>query len=278
MQLPEIRNCVAFVTYQNSNGAAKIAGTGFFIVYQPLAFVELSRSFFITARHVIERASRNSADGIVRIRGNHKDKCKGLIDVETSLEDWVFHRDDYPYIDVAALPSDGGPEMGASLLRVCPEWNERFNNIADPQYGDKVFLPGLFSRHPGKKRNIPVMRSGIIAALPEEPIDTEEGDIHGFIIEVHSVGGLSGSPVLREYEVPPWGEDDEGPRGIDYDLLGILSASWKRDDESDPDIDARSLSLGMAIVIPLSTIIDVIDPDMKDRYALEEEVKRMRER
>ena len=63
---------MAFVTYRQPNGETKVAGTGFFILYQPLAFVDLSRSFFITARHVVERASRNSADGKIRIQQSRR--------------------------------------------------------------------------------------------------------------------------------------------------------------------------------------------------------------
>ena len=39
--------------------------------------------------------------------------------------------------------------------------------------GDEIFITGLFGYHPGAKKNIPIVRIGHIAAIPEEPIKTE---------------------------------------------------------------------------------------------------------
>ena len=36
--------------------------------------------------------------------------------------------------------------------------------------GDELFFVGLFKEHSGLKRNVPIVRAGNIAAIPEEPI------------------------------------------------------------------------------------------------------------
>ena len=41
--------------------------------------------------------------------------------------------------------------------------------------GDEVFMIGLFHKHYGKTKNIPIMRIGNIAAMPEEPIAMRTG-------------------------------------------------------------------------------------------------------
>src|SRR5437667_12877151 len=45
--------------------------------------------------------------------------------------------------------------------------------------GDETFAIGLFRSHHGAQRNIPIIRIGNIAAMPEEPIKTSHGG--GFV-------------------------------------------------------------------------------------------------
>jgi hypothetical protein len=66
------------------------------------------------------------------------------------------------------------------------------------EVGEEVFLTGLFSNHYGLKRNIPIVRVGNIAALPDEPIETDWGSVDAYLVEMRSIGGLSGSPVFAQ--------------------------------------------------------------------------------
>lgn len=56
-------------------------------------------------------------------------------------------------------------------------------------------MTGLYRNHYGAQRNIPVVRSEIIAARREEPIETALGPMDAYLVEVRSIGGLSGSPA-----------------------------------------------------------------------------------
>ena len=63
--------------------------------------------------------------------------------------------------------------------------------------GDEVFLTGLFANHIGQQRNLPIIRVGNIALMPEEPVQHPSlGPIDAYLIEARSIGGLSGSPVF----------------------------------------------------------------------------------
>jgi hypothetical protein len=64
--------------------------------------------------------------------------------------------------------------------------------------GDDAYLLGCFVGYEGKARNIVTVRSGMIAALPDEPIRNPKGDIfqESFLIEMRSLNGYSGSPVF----------------------------------------------------------------------------------
>jgi hypothetical protein len=63
--------------------------------------------------------------------------------------------------------------------------------------GDEVFAVGLFNQKWGNERNIPIMRTGIIASMPEEPLLGEiDTPYDAYLAELRSIGGLSGSPVF----------------------------------------------------------------------------------
>jgi hypothetical protein len=62
--------------------------------------------------------------------------------------------------------------------------------------GDEVVTVGLYTSHYGVDKNIPVVRVGNIAALPDEPVLTRSGYVRAYLIETRSIAGLSGSPVF----------------------------------------------------------------------------------
>ena len=64
--------------------------------------------------------------------------------------------------------------------------------------GDELFAIGLFSLRVGTQRNIPIVRSGILAAMPydSEPFTKDGHPYHAYLAEMRSIGGLSGSPVF----------------------------------------------------------------------------------
>jgi hypothetical protein len=63
--------------------------------------------------------------------------------------------------------------------------------------GDNVFMIGRFGAHGGQLSNRPSVRSGIISMMPGDPIRQEDGHEQiSFLVEAHSIGGYSGSPVF----------------------------------------------------------------------------------
>src|SRR5262249_51563107 len=69
--------------------------------------------------------------------------------------------------------------------------------FGSPAIGEEVFAVGLYTSHHGLLRNNPVIRTGHIAAIPDDEIKTSAGYTRGFLIEIPSLAGLSGSPVIR---------------------------------------------------------------------------------
>jgi hypothetical protein len=155
---------------------------------------------------------------------------------------------------------------------------------------EDVFLTGLFSNHAGKKKNIPIVMVGTIAAMPDEPVETDWCDVAAYLIDIRSFGGLSGSPVfahtvesdpfdsiLRQHGVhgtpefigtaaspaielkvdypEGWKVIPASPvRG--YCLLGLMLGHF--------NFRGQKENMGIGIVIPITKILEVLDhPDFK---------------
>jgi hypothetical protein len=65
------------------------------------------------------------------------------------------------------------------------------------ELGDELVFAGLFHPHEGKERNIPLVRIGNVAALRGESVLSRDGrPMDLYLVESHSIGGLSGAPVF----------------------------------------------------------------------------------
>lgn len=252
----EIRKCVAFVGCTTPNGF-KLAGTVFFISV-PLDAENLAL-YAITARHVIVAANRESEDKRILLKVNSRDGGPKLL--ATSFSDWSVHSD--PYVDVAVYSFSDWQGLdfrtiGSESLATASVMQQQGIGI-----GEEIFLVGLFSEHAGKKKNIPIVRVGNIAAMPEEQIETKMGrdivNIDAYLVECKSIGGLSGSPVFVHIDAKnqvPWYYLTPPPPSptITY-LLGLMHGHWEFP-SSKPDTlkldEARgdSVNVGIAIVIP----------------------------
>ncbi len=142
---------------------------------------------------------------------------------QTRVADWYFHTD--PTVDVAVVPiSLGDVDRRAyttELLATSTVMERERIGV-----GDEVFLVGMFIHQMGQKRNIPIVRVGNIAAMPEEPVRTSMGMMETSLLESGSIGGLSGSPVfvhlgqLRNIEVGMMGSSHELTPGGNSDRTG----------------------------------------------------------
>jgi len=94
--------------------------------------------------------------------------------------------------------------------------------------GDEVAITGLYRNHIGTDRIVPVMRSGIIASMPDDPVATRIGPMHGHLIEVRSVGGISGSPVYWMSDIYRYNSTGviEMQTVTKVLLLGLVHGHW----------------------------------------------------
>jgi hypothetical protein len=187
----------------------------------------------------------------------------------SEADDWIFHKD--PNVDLAVL--DWQPPRKVDV------WPFPLNQAVTPALiaregigvGEDVFVVGLFSRRTGKARNIPIIRVGNIVAMPDEPIETATGLQEAYLIELLSIGGLSGSPVFTYLG----GIRRKYPLGVEITLtsypgaihlIGFIHGHW--DQASEERIDTvrhnaldggERINMGIAIVVPVERVLEILD-------------------
>lgn len=260
MTIPEeMRKCVGFIAFQNDTGSVELKGTVFF-VGRPADGMGLDQWFCyaVTAKHLIEGAVRKGLSQIL-IRLNHNNGQAVLISIPIS--DWVYHPDD-PSVDVAAC------HFAFNTQEIDHKWFP-FSASATPDVieqqkisiGDDLFLVGLFAPHYGREKNIPIVRVGNIAAMPQEKVSTRIGPIDAFLIEARSIGGLSGSPVFVHISGIRHGTL---MGGWQFFLLGLMHGHYESSLPGDPKpkndiLQSEAVNWGIAIVIPAEKILETLN-------------------
>lgn len=267
MQIPdEIRKCVVFACCETGAGI-RLAGTAFFVSY-PLGEAQFKVAYIITARHVIEGISEKGIDQKVHLRMNLKNG--GIALVETEVKDWIFHPKE-SNVDVAVLALTPKPDVVE--YRTIPFEMAATEEIVKKEeigVGDDVFLTGLFVNHSGSKQNIPIIRVGNIASMPEEKVHTEDlGDIDAYLVEARSIGGLSGSPVFAYLgAMRRIGSDIQmGRKGPLFYWIGIMHghfdlSKYGIDSVGEDSIANVKINMGIAIVVPVWKILEVINQEV----------------
>jgi hypothetical protein len=238
-----------------------IGGTGFFVTVSSEAYPnERQYLYFVTAKHSVERASNIGSPLFVRV--NTKDGRVIYVEIKRR---WVFEPTN-PGVDLAVVPFGREGEGAIPLdFQPIPETSFAYGpaivnlNIG---VGDDLVIVGLFTQRHGIRQNYPIIRAGIIAAMPEENLVDDSGEPYqAYLIEARSIGGLSGSPVIIIL-------DDILRRPVRlgtppsfhpiYMLLGVVRGHWdmkKNGERSDfVDDELEQVNMGIAIVTPIQCL------------------------
>jgi hypothetical protein len=143
--------------------------------------------FLVTAEHVVVALQATGAE--IYCRMNLRD---GRVAIESlSNAQWLTHPDPSQLTDVAATPFwvnvDVVDHMYLPFGHARDKWirKRRTVGVSSVAIGADVFVVGLFKNHHGRERNIPIIRIGNVAALPEEPVRTSyAGEIEAYLIEL----------------------------------------------------------------------------------------------
>ena len=264
-----LKNTVVFLGYESDGpvGAAMdCRATGFLVHHDGVGYL-------VTAKHV----ARGLGGDPFWLRLNTR--RGGIGDrLYADQVDWFFHPDHN--VDLACVqfhvPGSEGYQCSylSSEEMILENPHKETANIG---IGDNTYTVGLFRRMSGKTRNMPVVHCGNVAMLPsDELIPVRDWDnpqdkaatrfVEGYLIETHSIPGLSGSPVFVRSAVA-LAQLDGLPNLIvprlELYLLGMWQCSW----EAPPgeiltaEVGKERVPLGMGVVVPGSKIKEMLDSE-----------------
>jgi hypothetical protein len=260
----EIRQCIVYLGYKDSNGKPRVAGSAFWLVNSKHGY---GPAYLVTAAHVLRDIKKLGQGDCVLIRENFPEGAKWLR--STNIDRWRTISDKTVDVAMLKIPIDGdhaGWPSGQLITKESAKFDLKHIDL-----GDEVFFPGMFWRHKGSARNIPIVRTGNIAALREEKIDTgddEYGPMDAYLVEVRSVGGLSGSPVFMDIiaarvakEIAPVRPQVGWER---FKLIGMISGHFKGTESEEKsstlsEADLERLNMGIAFVTPGEKILEVLE-------------------
>ena len=281
MRIPDsMRDCTCFLCVKK-NGKIEAGGTAFFILLRSSKHNFLSWTYLVNfAKHCVTNAI--SQFGAIYARINTVDGSSELVELP---KQWYCSED--PAVDIALIPfHPDEAKFKHDSIDVASSVHKGSTEASAIGIGNEVFVIGLFRQHHGKSRNIPIVRHGIVSSMPEEPfVDARSGlSYEASLVEIQSLGGLSGSPVF--VHVPVYqllassktasssraAMRERFPNGFLY-LLGLVRGHF--DDVKDiwPS-DAissgkGSVHTGIAVVTPMEEVLKIVIEN--------EELKRQRQ-
>lgn len=263
-----IRKSVVYVGDAN-NKTFVPHGTGFIVATYIGEYVFQS---IVTAKHVLEGIAPQ-----VHLRVNRLGASAHVINTDRSA--WMPHPDSN--VDLVACPTViPHGEFEIMHVDLDGDFAYRDHKSRDGLFGlgDEAIVAGMFQQHLGESRNIPIVRVGTIAAIPEEKIRTAYGYHDVYLIEVRSIDGLSGSPVFAATSLMRLSGGKIGPpESVNVKFIGVLLGHDEvinrkdrigiKPDGSDLEEGVRTmLNTGIGLVAPADLVIETVkQPVMEER-------------
>jgi hypothetical protein len=277
----KIRKAVVFVGHEPSGSFVPV-GTGFlgFVEY-PIANPKTGSksqqiNFLVTADHLTDMIPGDE----LSIRYNRK--SGGVATLRVNKERKASHKDRACDIAMfnAPLIDDTHDQMFINLDRKIHQALHKHRWPAG--LGDEVSTIGLYASHYGETKNIPVVRTGNIAMMPDEPLWTNRGYVTAYLIETRSILGLSGSPVFLN---PPEVAVIQGQikylpdkelitigMMVGYHLVGTVQdqivVPQLQGDNVGPEYSLDERNTGFAVVIPMERIFEIVESDEFNERAI----------
>jgi len=262
---------------EKSEKNEKSGGTGFFVSVPSEIKPHVNFIYGVSNAHVVQ-ASSNPAPVIrssVSLRpGTSRYSLRRVTNptpigtrkiTERTPEEWRRHPD--PAVDLAMVRLGGSIEHMETMAGVpslpysIPSsllLSHEVINAFDIGPGDDVYMIGRSIHHDGRDLNQPTVRTGIISLMPDM-IDLNDGGPleEAFLIEMRSLSGYSGSPVLwtlaaaeataRRQSAPMATKAGPWPLGVDCIRYSLREPVY---DESDLQSGYVKANSGLSMVIP----------------------------
>jgi hypothetical protein len=283
MRVPEdVRKCVVYLGRLIHKGSVEefnLAGTGFLVGVPSVRRLDRMHRYLVTAKHV----SDGFFDGPFGIRINMKNGGATWVQVGGEKVVWAKHPTQPESVDASAISlNELSGEVDCRSIHVSMFLDDKTIESRDIGPGDEVFVVGIFSKMIGRTRNTPIVRIGNVAAIPDSgelipdiKIGAYRGDIEGYLVEMRSLGGLSGSPAfLRETLNLTTVFDLKDPNrkvsltgaGSIY-FMGLMHGHWYIKDRDKNDVITLAVEkdhpeaniVGISVVVPAKKILEILN-------------------
>jgi hypothetical protein len=264
MRVPDpILKSVVFIGVRNEDGEPVYRSTAFFVSV-PGAFGELSWIYLVTAKHVAEKIAH--LPFVVRV--NRRNDSPLVLDGAGTK--WWYHPTAAESVDAAAtfwsLPPEIGKQLDIACLPIAMFMSDEVFQKHNIGVGDQVFITGLFTDLQDTSRNLPIVRTGNVALMPDEKIPFRNGKLlEAYLIESRSIGGLSGCPVfVRGTNMLRGLKNDAGENSTacvssnTFFLLGSMIGHWDAPPSLNP-IHEEKVNMGISTVTPAKQIRGIIN-------------------
>lgn len=242
-------------------------GTGFFIAYPDTRLKDKAFGYLVTNRHVAEcwdeeHGNKPMQVKAIAVRLNLQAGTSQLIKLAPfGNAPWIYPDD--PSADLAVLPL--APDQKIFDYVPVPISIFATDDVVGSQgivEGDKILFTGFFSQFPGVRRIEPIVREGILAMMPAEPITTTTGKTgKAYLGDVHIFNGNSGSPVFVNL-----GGFRNGAifAGDNYKLLGVVSGMFTEDSDLNLEVVTTlkgkiHANSGIAMIVPASALRNLLE-------------------
>jgi hypothetical protein len=265
----QLKKTIVFlrVVYNKPDGSAwQMSGTGFLVVYsderlgQGQGFI-----YLVTNRHMVVpgvEVGQHYPINQFYIRGNVKVNPDSPNSLTKSVEEdlhyernggsWYFPKDSS--VDLAVTGINLSKRLDYMPIPVSLIATKDIIQARQIAPGDQVVFAGYFYQFPGTERVQPIVRQGILAMLPDEPVPTPlaQQPGHVYLVDAHAFHGNSGSPIF----VNTGGIRGGMIGGVSYSLLGIVSGYYPESETNFSVPAARVLTQevhdnsGITVVVP----------------------------
>lgn len=278
MRIPDkILASVCFILGRDKDGADMHLGTGFFV---SLKGQGMKHTYLVAAKHCIPQPTAECPVPQVFARMWNWEYTETITAELNGKWEYAEDTGDGLSVDAAVLPfgNDRGPSPG--VISEPAFINDKVRKDYVIGIGDDVTVVGLYTARPGKRSILPIVRSGIIASMPSEPVfDSRTAQLYcAYLVELRSFGGLSGSPVLVHVGNSRKADGQPNEQGRYY-LLGLIRSHWYSSSSMnktqsayiDPVDNPSESHMGISAVTPWTEVMTILRKDalVKQRESAE---------
>ncbi|MGZ6978298.1 MAG: hypothetical protein ACXVJW_09335, partial [Acidimicrobiia bacterium] len=194
----QFRSCVAFLRVETTNEGtdpptveSTPIGTAFFVGV-PVGN-EHAAVYVVTAAHVVYAARSLTLPLQVRLAMHEGEPFP----IDIADEAWRFHSKS----DVAVASVKLPPRTKMKYMESTTLLTEEQADALRIGVGDDMFFVTLFQNLPGAKQDLPIVRFGHVARMPEEDVRIKlakgwDVEVPAYLAEARSWGGQSGAPAF----------------------------------------------------------------------------------